>query len=346
MFFSLIICISISYLTVEYNIYSQGLVIPAKEWTLLRGSDGNFITAFKDNVKGVNTSFNVTEFNRGDVVDFRLSSDFLKDSKVEKGDTIGYVDSNEEQRRLKELEDDLHVLNSELLFSTTGQKQEDIDISNERLKQAKADFETERLLFDRNLRLFRDTVLTKQEIEIFENNLKIKELEVSIRDAEYRSVMTGEKIEQEILINSKIRLVENQIDKIKERLNNFLILAPFDGELIQNSVDVSGFMKLSIYENNNMVSIIPIDIFDKQYLKTDFQVNLYFRSINKNISADILKIDNVIHRINQKQVFFITTTFSSDELNHVGELSEVKVYGDKVTIWEFLKRLLFKTISK
>jgi hypothetical protein len=40
-------------LTTEYNIYSMGLMIPAKEWVLTRSSDGNFVTSFKDNIKGV-----------------------------------------------------------------------------------------------------------------------------------------------------------------------------------------------------------------------------------------------------------------------------------------------------
>ncbi|SNS31095.1 hypothetical protein SAMN06295967_10729 [Belliella buryatensis] len=336
----------LKFFTIEYTIYSKGLIIPAKEWTLSRTTDGNFITTFKDNIKGLNTSFNVTEFSRGDVVQFTLSSKFIDNNKVSFGDTIGFVNSNEEQRRLKELEDNLEVLKAELIFFTTGQKPEDRDISQEKLRLAKIDLDTEKLLFERSLRLFKDSVITKQEIEVLENSLRLKEIEVLIRDAEYRSAITGDKPEQEKLIASKIIQSENQIKKIQERLANFIVLAPFDGYLIQNSFDIPDMMKIIVYEKDQMVSLVPIDIFDKKYLSFYNPVNIYLRSIGKNLDAEILKIDNVIHRINQKQVFFITAIFNTNEINHVGEISEVKISTEKISILEYLQRLLYKTISR
>lgn len=320
--------------------------MPAKEWVLTRSSDGNFVTSFKDNIKGVNTSFNVTEFSRGDVVEVSLSSKFLEDNKVFKGDTIGFVDSNEEQRRLRELEDDLHVLKAELLFFSTGQKPEDRDITRERLRLAQADLETEKLLFDRNLTLFKDSVITKQEIEILENTLRVKEIEVLIRDAEFRSTITGEKPEQEKLIESKIHQIENQISKIQERLGNFLILAPFDGFLVQNSLETSDMMKIIVYEKSKMVSLIPIDIFDKKYLSTENPVKIYLRSIDKDLDAEILKIDNVVQRIDQRQVFFVIATFHTDEIDHVGELSDVEIITKKISLFEYMERMTLKTLSR
>lgn len=349
-FFTSIVIILIffllKFLTIEYKIYSRGLVIPAKEWVLTRSSDGNFVTSFKDNIKGVNTSFNVTEFSRGDVVEVSLSSKFLEDNLVLKGDTIGFVNSNEEQRRLRELEDDLQVLKAELIFFTTGQKPEDRDITRERLRLAHADLETENLLFQRNLKLFQDSVITKQEIEILENTLRVKEIEVLIRDAEYRSTITGEKPEQEKLIESKIIQIENQISKIQERLGNFIIVAPFDGVLVQNSLETPGMMKIIVYEKNKMVSLIPVDIFDKKYLSMENLVKINLRSIDKELNAEILKIDNVIQRINQRQVFFITAIFFTDEINHVGEVADVQIVTEKITLFEYIERMIHKTISR
>jgi cell division protein ZapA (FtsZ GTPase activity inhibitor) len=348
-FFSLLgiilVFILLNFLTIDYTLYSRGLVIPAREWTLSRSSDGKFVTSFKDNLKGLNTAFNVTEFSRGDVVEVSLFDKFLEDNKVFKGDTIGFVDSNEEQRRLRELEDDLQILKAELLFFTTGQKPEDRDISQEKLRLAKADVETEKLLFERNLKLFQDSVITKQEIEILENTLRIKEIEVLIRDAEFRSAITGEKPEQEKLIESQIIQIENQISKIKERLGSFTILAPFDGFLVQNSLDTPGMMRIIVYEESKMVSIIPVDIFDKKYLSVENPVKVYLRSIGKNLNAEIFKIDNVIHRINQRQVFFVTAVFYTDEIHHVGELTDVEIAIEKINLLEYIKRLFFKTIA-
>jgi hypothetical protein len=160
---------------------------------LSRAGDGNFISSFKDNLKGVTTSFDVTEFSRGDVVGFELNPNFEEANYVFQGDTIGYINSNEEQRRLIELEGALDVLNSELLFFTTGQKPEDIQVTDERLKRAKQDLETEKILFSRNQKLFEDSVITQLEMDILLNMLKLKEYEVHIMTAEYNSAITGEK---------------------------------------------------------------------------------------------------------------------------------------------------------
>ncbi len=57
---------------VGYNIETKGLVLPAHEWSLIRSIEGNLISSYKDNIKGSVNSFGVTEFQRGDVVEFKL----------------------------------------------------------------------------------------------------------------------------------------------------------------------------------------------------------------------------------------------------------------------------------
>ena len=61
------------YIKVPYIIKSRALFMPASEFNLVRTADGNLISSFKDNVRGVVKSYGVTEFQRGDVVQFLLN---------------------------------------------------------------------------------------------------------------------------------------------------------------------------------------------------------------------------------------------------------------------------------
>ncbi|MFD2034404.1 hypothetical protein ACFSKL_06355 [Belliella marina] len=334
-----------SYL-LTYKIHTQGLVIPGKEWTLSRSGDGNFISSFKDNIKGVTTSFNVTEFSRGDVVGFELNPDFEEANHIVQGDTIGYIHSNEEQRRLIELVDALEVLNSELLFFTTGQKPEDIQVTDEKLKLAKQDLETEKILFERNRKLFEDSVITHQEMDLFLNQLKLKEYEVQIRAAEYSSAITGEKPEQEELIKSKIIRTQNQIEKIRERLGHFTVVSPFGGVIMKNSNNLPDMMKINVFDTTSVMVLLPVEIFDKRFTHRGDKVRILTKSDRKILEGNVIKIDNVVQKINNRQVFFVTAEVKDQNLEYIGELTEVEIITGEVSAWEYLTRSFNKTISK
>jgi hypothetical protein len=67
---------------VDYTIHSKGLVTPAHEWSLARTVDGNLISSLKDNIQDSVKTYNVTEFQRGDVVEFKLNKALFNSRRV------------------------------------------------------------------------------------------------------------------------------------------------------------------------------------------------------------------------------------------------------------------------
>ncbi|GAB3647349.1 hypothetical protein GCM10028791_09190 [Echinicola sediminis] len=333
-------------ISLTYKIYSQGLMQPHKEWSLTRTVDGNFVSSVKDNLRGVNTSYNVTEFTRGDIVQFKLSNELEKLGAVAQGDTIGYIESNEEQRKLAGLRDELGVLNSELMFFTTGQKQEDIEVIQEQLNSVKQDFRTQEVLYERSLNLYEDSVISKQDIEILSNQLKLKEYEVLIKSAELSSARTGEKSEQEKLIRSKIELIKNQMQKIEERIDHFTIVSPFSGVLMKNSGTTPDMMKLNVYDNSSLMALAPVEIYDREFMELDQEVIIYTKSDRKILEGRVVKLDNVIQKLNNRQVFFVTAQINTDKPSYVGELTELEVVASEISTLEYLKRSFQKIISR
>ncbi|MBD8489077.1 hypothetical protein IFO69_09995 [Echinicola sp. CAU 1574] len=332
--------------SVNYTITTQGLVVPYKEWKLTRSIDGNFISSIQDNLKGVSSSYKVAEFSRGDVVEFKFDSDLEWSNHVSEGDTIGFIDSNEEQRKLLELYDQLKVMKSELLFYKTGQKLEDIDVLKSQMDLLEQDYETESKLFERNLVLYNDSLLSKQDIEISYNQLKLKEYEVQIKGAELKSAKTGEKPEQEKLIQSKILLLNNQIKKIEDRIENFTITCPINGMLSKNTNELSDMLNVKVYDISELMVIAPVEIFDKYFTKSGQEVVVYTKSDRTELRGKVVKLDNVVQQINNRQVFFVTALANGSAKDYIGELIELEIFSEEITVLEYFRRSFHKIISK
>ncbi|EON78320.1 hypothetical protein ADIS_1183 [Lunatimonas lonarensis] len=333
--------------TTHYAIHTRGIVLPGKVWELQRYADGNFITLLKDNVNGYTDHYNVTEFSRGDVVEFQLLKAIEENPLVKKGDTVGFIRSNEEQRKYRQLLDELEVLQSELLFFTTGLKPEDIDVSREKMKLAEQDLNTEVLLFRRNQLLFQDSVISQREYEVFENILRLKEAELHVKSAEFQSAITGDKPEQELLIRSKILQTSNQLEILRERLNYFTILSPLDG-IIKKGVDLlTDRMQISVWDTSRLAVTIPIEVIDKKHIIPGNIVTFYSQSEKAQMSGKVVSVDNTVKQINNKQIVFATAELDDHlSLETMEELVEVKITADEITLKEYFIRMFNKTISR
>lgn len=230
-FFTIIIVAS-GYIKIPYTISSRAVFMPASEFNLVRTVEGNLISSFKDNLRGVVKSYGVTEFQRGDVVQFLLNPKMVNQKFVNAGDTIGWIISNEEQRNLIQLKGELGIMKAELDFYTTGQKPEDVQTAKEELELAKEQLDIQKKLLKRSALLFKDSVIPQQEYDIELNKLKVKEIEVGVAEARYLSITTGEKKEQSRLVAAKITNLELQIKQVSDRLAYFTFTTPMSGMIL------------------------------------------------------------------------------------------------------------------
>ena len=104
----------------SFQTQSKVIVKTAEEWELSKTLNGNITTSFKDHITNSTKNYSITEFQRGDAIQFVLNDKVFNKSRIDKGDTIGYIYSNEEKRNLIRLKGDLKILYAELEFFTTG----------------------------------------------------------------------------------------------------------------------------------------------------------------------------------------------------------------------------------
>lgn len=344
----ILILVSLLFLPVkvDYNIHTKGLVIPAHEWSLARTVEGNLVSSLKDNIQGSLKNYNVTEFQRGDVVEFKLNEELFNARAVQKGDTIGIVYSNEEQRKLLQLQGEFDVLYAELRFYTTGEKPEDVERARRQLLLAEQEVETQRRLMDRSQTLFEDSLISEQNYELELNALRLKEMQHNIAEAEYMSATTGQKPEQANLISTKMEVLKQQIDQIRDRINYFTLISPVSGMVVMNRGAENAELLINIIDTSAYVVLTPLDMFERSYIKKDLEVRMKIRDMHATPAGKIISIDNVVQVVDNRQAFFATALFKSEQAIAPGLVTEVLIQAEQVSPLEYVERIIGLTIRK
>lgn len=320
---------------INYKINSKAFFMPALEYNLIRTPDGNLVTTLKDNTSGIVKSYGISQFSRGDVVQFMVSEDLIKNKFLQAGDTIGWILSNEQQKVLIQLQGELGVFKAELDFYTTGQKPEDIQTAKEQWELAKQQLDIQKKLIKRNTALYQDSVIPQQEYDIQVNNLKVKEIEVSIAEARYLSITTGQKKEQERLILAKIKNIESQINQVSNRLAYFTFTSPISGMLIaQRGLDtIFGGNVISIGNTDKWVGLLPVQLKERAY------IHIGDTLLGNNGFGIITSMDNSVKIIDARQAFYVTTEWTSKQNIMPGSISEVNIIGEKISLFNYLLRI-------
>ncbi|MDQ3392511.1 MAG: efflux RND transporter periplasmic adaptor subunit [Bacteroidota bacterium] len=322
---------------INYFVESKGLILPAHEWSLIRSIEGNLISSHKDNIKGSVQSFGVTEFVRGDVVEFKINNNILSAKSITTGDTVGMIYSNEQERNLIQLLGDFEVLNAEYKFYTTGQKPEDIQQAKTKLEFVKQDLLTQKKLTARAETLYKESVISDQEYELALNDLKLKEIQIDIAEALYNSVSTGDKPEMAALIKAKMQALEKQINQVKGRFTFFTVTSPVSGMVVSNRALDNTETVINVADTSSLVILVPFDLKELPYVKKGQEV--YIGKSSKQYKGKILNIDNVVQVIDYKQAIFATIIID----NHIdlmpGSFAEVSMHCGELSLMEYLKRI-------
>lgn len=324
-----------------YSLLSEAEIVGSYEWEFCRTLEGNLVRIDRDNEKGIVKSYGVTEFQRGDVVLFEVNPLVINKDFINKGDTIGFFYSNEEQRKLLELENNLAVLQSEFIFYTTGQKPEDVERAKQQLLLAKQELLTQQKLMQRSQVLIKDSVISLQQYDIDLNELKVKELALSIAEANLASISTGDKPEQALLIDAKMEAVQNQILQIRERIGYFTLIAPSDGFIVKERTATSANLNyerlIKVVSKSKMIAIAPVRLFEADFFGLNDSISLP----NFNIKGRIIAKDNVAnYQLNTNGVYYVAATLDSSVGMFHGMKTPIKLFGRSLLLRDYFYVLL------
>ncbi|HUT64468.1 MAG TPA: hypothetical protein VMZ04_10990, partial [Anaerolineae bacterium] len=85
---------------IPYSIKGPGMILPYREWVLSGCNEGQLTATLRDNIAGTGEVSFFTQFIRGDAVRFRLHPSVQPGFYINKGDTIGWIESRETELQL------------------------------------------------------------------------------------------------------------------------------------------------------------------------------------------------------------------------------------------------------
>jgi multidrug efflux pump subunit AcrA (membrane-fusion protein) len=295
------------------SVSSKGKLIPFKTWTLAKGTDGRLITTLNDNSTGISNGFTVTQFERGDAVQFKLNLDIISENTVNRGDTIGYVISNEIEKDIQKLKGELETAKASLNVQTSSEKESIIDAEKSKLKFAEKELEEQTKVFERKKKLFERVLISQQEFEADEARYELAKININIAKERLRTVQSGAKKEEINFAASQINALENEIEILQKRFESNNIVIPISG-IINRSF--SSDTLLIINDTSKHVIIMPVIWSDSKKIHVEQNVIVSYASIDEEINGTIISVGNNVKTSNNLQ-YVLVTVVSDDKVEQL-----------------------------
>jgi hypothetical protein len=340
-----ILAVAAFYIEIPYNINTRGIVMPAREWNLVRLSDGTILNTAKNNITNKISYYSVLEFQRGDHAEFIANMRVFSGNTINIGDTVGYIRSFEEERRLLGLQSALEEQKGLLKISLSGEKHEEVNAARERLVLAEHEYETQGKLMARIESLWENGVIADEAWELARNEYLVKRQNINIARSVLEMVSTGAKPEERELIETNIRSYNRQIEQTKNRIAAFNILAPISGTIIReqsSSPGIDPIIRVACLDT--MIVTLPVELYQLSYIDNGNMVNLRINSGRTVYPAKIINVDNTIQYLDRRQNVFVTAAVENNTGRFMPNmLLQAEIVGGTISLRDYLSRT-FKVV--
>jgi hypothetical protein len=329
------------YVEIPYNINTRGVIMPAREWRLVRLSDGTILNTEKDNLQNKISYYSVLEFQRGDHAEFVLNDKVFSGRNINKGDTVGFIKSYEEELRLLNLIAGLEEQQGLLRVRLTGQKPEEVDASREIYILAEKEYELQTKNLARMEALYKEGIIADEAWDLALNEYEIKKQNMNIARSAMNVVAAGAKQEEIELIRSSINSVQRKIEQATGRIEAFNILAPFSGNIMrQQGPEQENESIIWVADMQNMIVTLPVQLFQLDYIENGNKVQLRINPRRQVYNAKIVDVDNTVQFMDQRQNVFVTALIEEEvERFMPNMLVQAEIISGPVPAWEYFNRL-------
>ena len=322
---------------IPYSIKAPGKILPSKEWIVSKGPDGRLITILNDNKLGVSQNYTVSQFERGDAIQFSLRPNISSGTPINKTDTVAIIYSNEIERQFIQLKGELEVAKSSLNTYTTGEKQSIVKEEKERLEYMKKQAEEQRKVFNRVEALYQKNLISLEEYEVSKGTADLNNINIAIAQAHLQSIESGEKKEQIDFIRSQIQSLQKQLDVLQKRFKNYTLISQVTG-IANRSLGADTLLVVS--DTTEFVVMMPVKWEDRNYLSLNQRIILKFPDNSTSEEAVLVKIDKSIHALNGGQVFLITAKLLQKPLDILpGLMIQCSIQCEPVRPIQYLTRI-------
>lgn len=313
-------------------------VNPLQKWVLAKGTEGQIFSSIVDYKLAISNTFTVVQFERGESMNFTLAQSIQSKSFINKGDTIGIINSTSLQERLTQLGGSLLVAKADLAAKSTGEKQALIDEAKNKLAYTEAEIQQKTLTYERMEELHNRGYISQGEYEIYLWDLKQLKILREVNKAQLEALTTGSKSEELQILRSTIDSYIKEIRLLKSRLDDFVLTAPIAGEVAKY---VSRDTLLKVNNTSQIILTAPVRYSDSRALTEGQTVKLSLRGFPDEITGQLVSISREITILNGVQILYSRILLDSPDKSLVpGLLVGGEIILPKITVKEYMFSLL------
>lgn len=321
---------------VRYSFVATAKIYPLREWKLSRGAEEGFWSQTYNYSTDALGDFKNYRFERGDIAELEIRKDLVFDAPIDINDTIATIESffiQNEIIRLSNLRD-VEIANRGVVSS--GEKQSMIEQAERQYDYALQQLDLQKKNFARQEKLFRDSVITPADYDIYENTLKLAEINSNVAYDALVSLKTGEKDPVVNLSDQTIISYEKEIKRLESQKAQYTIVTPING-ILSYDTEIGGIIKVS--DISNLLLKIPVAYQHSSYLKSLYKVTFSTPDNKITVNATFKGFGESVNLI-QNQQFVIARAVTSEPTPGIypGMVVQCRIYCDKVWILEYLKR--------
>ncbi len=303
-------------------------ILPAQQFVAIKGSNGQIITHLINNVTGIVEKLETIQVDREDFASLKVNID---NPNIALGDTLATFYSSHTDLILEEMKGEIlrqqKLLNSQL----SGEKSSIISEQEKIYEIAKTKVINQKKIYNRKSELFNKKLISQEEFDDVKDLLNIVKLE---EEKEYQKLLTfktGSRQEDIQLTKETISNIKKQKNVIEKRINNYHIIAPFNGKIL-GSYSLDTLFILS--DVNLYVAIIPVDIEESSEIINDNKIS--FIDLGKEYDIAINNMEPESKIINGKNFAIFKAEFKTDKILH-NNLFECSIDREKKSLFNILK---------
>ncbi len=321
---------------VPYTISTMGKVLPAAEWVLVRDQGGSIGTLLRDHVTGTVRNSDVHHFERGDAVRYELNPALRSQARIDEGDTVLHIRSNETRRQLAALSGQVAAARSEVALHASGEKDAVVDGAERKLARAVERARQQQRSLERLQALRERQLIAEQELEDAASQLDIFQAEAAIAQAELEVVRTGSKREQLDLAETTAEARLQEMRTLSDRLSMQTILAPISGVAVRS---YGSDTLLTIRDTSAVVIVMPVAWGDFPVLRANQPVRIQFDRASTALEGRVIEIGDTIQRLGREQVVMVTARIDHMPQRMVtGSVVRCRIETGKVRLFEYVRR--------
>lgn len=325
-------------LTLSYNLKTAGKISNRYEWLVTKDQNNQLNAAYIDHLTGAILQNRVFQFERNDIVNYRLTPDHFIKKAVSTGDTVALVNSNELEKKLEQLYGELNLAEANLVLYRTGEKASVIEGARKRVDYERGRAEEQRRIVARLSALRDQNLISEEEYESARSRMDLYDIKVELAEAQLQTVSTGAQPELIRLEEVRAKSLRKQIHQLKKRVAALNLISPLDGELVFfHNIDTL----FSVRGTDQYCLLIPVRYSDRKYISIGQTIKITLLDEKEQLTGQIATISSESRMFNKRQVLFVTAAINAHLNNLVtGIIVPVRIQCEPVSLSEKIRRML------